>query len=180
MDALQLAQPRLLLLEPALQLVQLSVAQLGGTPEVGGALSTLGIVLHLLHALLDLGDGGERALLLLPARAQTCRALLQVCELALQRRETLLGRLVRFLAQRLALDLELTDLTLDDVELGGQRVDLDAQPGSSFVNQVNRLVGKKPVRDVPVAQHRGSNERRIRYPHSVMHLVALFEATPDA
>ena len=117
---MHLAQPRLLLLEPTLQLVQLPVSQLGGATEIGGTLGALRVVLHLLHALLDVGDGADGALLLLPARAQACGAFLQVGELTLQRGQPLYRRLVGLLAQRLALDLELTDLAFHDIELRWQ------------------------------------------------------------
>ena len=39
---------------------------------------------------------------------------------------------------------------LDLVDLLGQRVDLDAQPTRSLVDEVNRLVGQKAAPDVPV------------------------------
>src|SRR5688500_7760207 len=56
------------------------------------------------------------------------RALLQLGELALDRLAPGHGRLVALLGQGLALDLELHDAPLDLVDLGRQRVDLDAQP----------------------------------------------------
>jgi hypothetical protein len=126
MVALHLDEAGLLLLEATLQLIQLAVAKLGGTPEVAHLLGAVRFVAHLFHPLLDVADGLERTLLLLPARAHATSALLQISELALEASETFLGCRVGFLAQRLTLDLELTDLALHDVELSWQRVDLDA------------------------------------------------------
>ena len=84
------------------------------------------------------------------------------------------------LAQRLALDLELAHLALDDVELGGQRVDLDAQPRRGLVDEVDRLVGQEAVGDVAIAQHGGGDDRGVGDAHAVVHLVALLEAAQDA
>ena len=90
MIALHLDEAGLLLLERALQLVELAVAELGGATEVTHLLGAIGLVAHLLHPLLDVANRGERAFLLLPARAQPAAALLQVGELALEALETFL------------------------------------------------------------------------------------------
>ena len=98
----------------------------------------------------------------------------------MQRVEAFLRRGVGLLVERHLLDLELEDAALDDVDLGRQRVDLDAQLRRRLVHEVDRLVGQEPARDVAVGQHGGADERRVLDPHAVVHLVALLESAQDA
>ena len=88
-------------------------------------------------------------------------------------------RLVGFLRERGLLDLELADAPLDDVDLERHGVDLDAQPGRGFVDEVDRLVGKLASGDVAVREHRGGDERGVLDAHAVVHLVALLQAAQD-
>ena len=53
-----------------------------------------------------------------------------------------------FALQRLPFDFQLRGTALKLIDLRRHRVDLDAQRGCSFVNQVDGLVGQKTVRDV--------------------------------
>ena len=84
------------------------------------------------------------------------------------------------LLQRDLLDLELQDAALDDVDLGRQRVDLDAQLAGRLVHQVDGLVGQEPVREVAIGQHSRADERAVLDAHTVVHLVALLQAAQDA
>ena len=90
-----------------------------------------------------------------------------------------LRRVVRLLAQRLALDLELDPPALELVELDRHRVDLHAQPAGGLVDEVDRLVRQEPLGDVAVRQRRRGDERRIRDPDAVVDLVALAQAAQD-
>ena len=175
-----LAETLLLGGERALQLGERAVAQLGGATEVGGQLGALGVVAHLLDALLDVADGADGALLLLPALAQLLGALLEVGEVTLQRGEALPRGGVRLLAQSLALDLELADVAFHRVQLRRHRVDLDAQLGGGLVDEVDRLVWKEAIADVPVREHRGGDDGGVLDAHTVVHLVALLETAQDA
>ena len=87
---------------------------------------------------------------------------------------------VGLLLERELLDLELHDAPLDDVDLGRQRVDLDAQLRGRLVDEVDRLVGQEAARDVAIGQHRRADERRVLDAHAVVHLVALLESAQDA
>ena len=96
-----------------------------------------------------------------------------------ERLEALLAGGVGLLGQRHPLDLELADAPLDDVDLGGQRVDLDAQLGGRLVDEVDGLVGQEAAGEVAVGQHGGGDERGVLDAHAVVHLVALLEAAQD-
>ncbi len=87
---------------------------------------------------------------------------------------------VGLLLERDLLDLELEDAALDDVDLGGQRVDLDAQLRRRLVHEVDGLVGQEPTRDVPVGEHGRAHQRRVLDAHAVVHLVALLQPAQDA
>ena len=109
-------------------------------------------------------------------RALPCRSASSFSSLL----QPLLRRLVLFLAQRLALDLELHDAALDLVELRRHRVDLHPQLRRGFVDEVDRLVGQEPIGDVAVRQHRRRDQRRVLELHAVVDLVALAQAAQDA
>ena len=96
-----------------------------------------------------------------------------------RRGEPLDRRVVGLLGQRDPLDLELADAPLDDVDLGGQRVDLDAQLRRGLVDEVDGLVGQEAAGEVAVGQHRGGDERGVLDAHAVVDLVALLEAAED-
>ncbi len=105
--------------------------------------------------------------------------LLQVGQLLLELAEPLARRLVRLLAQRLALDLELHDAAAHLVELRRHRVDLHAQLRRRLVDEVDRLVRQEPVGDVAMRQHGRGDERRVLELHAVVDLVALAQAAQD-
>ena len=104
---------------------------------------------------------------------------LQLGELRVQIVEALLRGVVRFLLQRLALDLQLDDAALELVHDLGLGVDLDAHARGRLVDQVDRLVGQEAVGDVAVRQRRRGDDRRIGDAHAVMHLVAFLQAAQD-
>ena len=80
---------------------------------------------------------------------------------------------------RLALDFQLHDAPLDLVNFRGKRIDLHAQSGGRFVHQVNRLVGKEPIRDVALRKHRRRDDGGVLDAHAVMHFVAFFQAAQN-
>ncbi len=119
-------------------------------------------------------------LLVRPLRGEAHALFLQVRQLALEPLEPLLRRGIGFLAQGLALDLELHDAPTHFVELGRHRVDLHAQARSGLVDQVDGLVGQEPVGDVAVREHGSGHKRRVLELHAVMDLVALAQSAQDA
>ena len=92
---------------------------------------------------------------------------------------TLLRRVVGFLLQRLALDLELDDAPLEPVHRLGLGVDLHADARGGLVDQVDRLVGQLPVGDVAMRERRRGDDRRIGDVDAVVHFVALLQAAQD-
>ena len=89
------------------------------------------------------------------------------------------GCLVGFLVQRLALDLQLDQPTLQTVELLGLGIDLHSDARPRFVHQIDGLVGKLAIGDVSMRQRGGGDDGRIGDFHTVVYLVALLEATQD-
>ena len=128
------------------------VAKLGGALEVGGALGALDLAAGLLEAVLQRADVSDRVLLGLPLGLHGGGALALLGELALDRLAALGGGGVGLLGERGQLDLELHHAAVDLVDLGRQRVDLDAQPRGGLVDQVDRLVGQEAVGDVAVRE----------------------------
>ena len=169
----------LLLAEPILELDQGAVLQLGGAAVVGLALDLLDLRLERLELRLGGPDRADRVLLGLPALLHRAGALLDLAQLALERLEAGLRRVVLLLAQRLALDLELDPAALELVELDRHRIDLHPQPAGRLVDQVDRLVGQEPVGDVAVGQGGRGDQGRIGDPDAVVDLVALAQAAQD-
>ena len=106
--------------------------------------------LRLLDGFLQLANLGDDFLLRLPAQ-------LQVVDFSLTPASSFSSACKRsreagivFLAQRLALDFKLRHAALNLVDLGRHGIDLDAQAGGGFVNQVDGFVGQEAVRDVTV------------------------------
>ena len=161
------------------ELGDLAVAQLGRALEVGLALGALELAVGLLEALLDGRDLVDLVLLGLPLGLHGRAALAQVAELALDRLAALDARVVGLVGQRGELDLELQDAAIDLVDLGRQRVDLDAQLGGGLVDEVDGLVGQEAVGDVAVAERGRGDQRGVLDAHAVVDLVALLEAAQD-
>ena len=102
-------------------------------------------------------------------------ALLRVGELALDR----LAHVLRLLAHRRELDLELAHGPVGLVELERARVDLHLQARGRLVDEVDRLVGELPVGDVAVGEHRGGDERCVADADAVVRLVLLLQPAQD-
>ena len=81
--------------------------------------------------------------------------------------------------QRLPLDLELNDLSFELIDLLRQRIDLDAQPRSRFVNQINGLVGQETIGDVAIGKRGRGDNRRVLDADAVMNFVFLFQSAQD-
>src|SRR5581483_4873971 len=103
----------------------------------------------------------------------------QVGDLLFDSGQALLRERVVFAQERLTLDFALDDFALDLVNLGRQAVNFDAQSRGGLVNQVNRLVGQEPIRDVTVRERRRRNNRGVLDPHAVVRLVLVLQPAQD-
>jgi hypothetical protein len=65
------------------------------------------------------------------------------------------------------------------IDVGRQGVDLDAQRGRGFIDQVDGLVGEKAVADVTVRERSRRDDRRIFNANPMMHLVLFLQAAQD-
>src|SRR5260370_1120528 len=77
------------------------------------------------------------------------RARFELGALGLDRLTTRLGGVALLFAQRLELDPQLHHPSLDLVDLGRHRVDLDPDLRRGLVDEVDRLVGQEAVGNVP-------------------------------
>ena len=144
---------RFLRLDLALEFRDAAVLQLRRPRVVALALRRFHVAPEAVEFFLQARRLRDRRLLLGPVGRQAALFLLQVGELLLELRQAVLRGLVGFLAQGLALDLELHDAALHFVELGRHRVDLHAQPRGGLVDEVDGLVGQEAVGDVAVGKH---------------------------
>ena len=75
--------------------------------------------------------------------------------------------------------LELEEPSLEDVDLGRDRLELHRQPAARLVDQVDRLVGEEPVGDVPRRELGGGHQGRVPDLDLVVDLVTLLQAPQD-
>ena len=91
----------------------------------------------------------------------------------LQHFQTLLARTVGLLFQGGLLDLHLSDLPLQLIELGRKGIQLGLDQCARLVDQVDRLIRQEPVGDIAVRQSRRCDQRTVCDLDAVEHLVAL-------
>jgi hypothetical protein len=131
-----------------------AVLQLAGLGEVTAPLRLLELEPGRVELFLDLGLARDLLFLGLPPLGQLARLLLEIGELLLDAPEALLRRLVAFLLQRLALDLQLDEPPVEVFDLLGLGFDLHPDPARRLVHQVDGLVGQEAVGNVAIAQCR--------------------------
>ena len=115
----------------------------------------------------------------LPLRLARAGFLAQPGQLDFELLQPLLRVRVGFVQQRLALDFQMQNAPLDFVDFDGQRIELHAQAGGGFVDQVDGLVRKKPVGDVAVRKRGGRENRGVLDAHAVVQFVALLQAAQN-
>ncbi len=123
--------------------------------------------------------GLDLRLFRLPHLVQIRVLPLQARDLVLDRRESLLRRVVLLLLHRLALDLQLDHPALETVHRLRLGVDFHLDPRRGFVDQVDCLVGQEAVRDVAMRQLRRRDDRGVGDFDAVVDLVALLQAAQD-
>src|SRR5690606_14898409 len=176
---LELVQRRAVGLERLLELRELAVLDLRGTPEIARSPRAVRLVAELLDSSLPLADADDHLLLAHPLRPRAVALARELGDLAPELFEPRLARLVTLLLERLLLDAKLQEAPLDLVDLDGQAVDLHLDLARGLVDQVDRLVGQEPIGDVAVAEHGRGDERGIGDVDPVVNLVALLEPAQD-
>ena len=135
--------------------------------------------LQFLDLLLESARPRDQILFLFPVRLERVGFLANLGQFFFDDGETLLRVRVVFFLQRLLFDFELRGAAFELVDVGRQRVDLDAQRCRRFVDQVDRLVGQKAVGDVAMRERRRGDDRRVFDAHAVMHFVFFFQAAKN-
>jgi len=150
-----------------------------GPREVTLALDAFEFAPRLIEFFLDLVRALDLALFRLPDGGKIGFLLLQFGKIRLELFQPVLGRLVGFLAQRLALDFQPNDPPVELIDRFQFGIDLRVQLGCGFIDQMDRLIGHEPVRDIAVRQGRGGDDRTVGNPHAMMDFVFFLEATQD-
>ena len=139
-------------LELAFQVGDHAIGEFAGAGEIAAALRDLDFLAGGVQLFLQALDVGDGFLFFLPFGGQRGGFVLQLGQFMFQRRQAVLGGLVGFLLQRLALDLQLHDAAVEFVQLFRLGIDLHAQARARLVHQVDGLVGQEAVGDVAVGQ----------------------------
>ena len=147
--------------------------------EIALAARRLHVELHLLELFANRGRALQRSLLALPDFLEIRIFLLESAQRFLQRGEALLRGLVLLSLERLLLDLELDDASLETVQHFGLGVDLHADARTGLVDQVDRLVGQLAIGDVAMRQRGRGHDGRIGDLDLVVHFVALLQAAKN-
>ena len=169
----------LLLLQFLAEGGQFTVLQLGRPVQVPVLLRDLDLPADRVDLLADPGEALHLRLLILPAGLLHAELVLQLRELLLQLLQALPAQGVLFLLQRCDFDLHLEDPALLLVQLLRKGIHLRLDERAGFIDQIDRLIREKTVRNIPVGQHRRAHERVVHDLDAVVDLVALFQASQD-
>ena len=172
-------KPLLGLLKFAFRGGDFAIADFRNLGQFAGALEALLLRLELLDLLLELADFSDGLFFGLPTRFFPAGFFLQFGKLLFDLAAALLGVGVGFLEQCLALNFELQDAALDFVDLDGHGIDLHAEAGGGFVDEVDGLVRQKTIGDIAVGESRRGQDGRVFDAHTVMHFVAFLQAAEN-
>ena len=127
-----------------------AVADFGDALQVAFALFGLLFDFEFFDLLFESANPGDEIFFFFPARLERVRFLADFGEFLLDDSKALAGVRVIFLLQGLLFNFQLHGFAFELIDVGRQRIDLDAQRGGRFVDQVDGLVGQKTVGDVTV------------------------------
>ena len=147
--------------------------------EITLPLGQFKFIFQLLDLLGQFAGFGNLLFFVLPLGLELGALFLEIGQLLFQFGEPLLARRVFFLFQGGALHFVLHDLTLQLVEFGRHGIQFDLQARCRLVDEIDRFVRQKPVADVAVAHHRGTNQGTVLDPHAMVHLIAFFQSAQD-
>ena len=100
----------------------------------------------------------------------------QVGNLFCQRRKF---RLIIFTFDGFPFYFELLDTARYFVEFLRDRINFETQLGSGFVHQIDCLVGKKTIGNIPLGQFHGSNDSIVFDTYFMMVFISLFQTTQN-
>ena len=133
--------------------------------EVALAPRRLHLLLGLLDLLLDLRRALHLGLLGLPDLLEVGVFALKLDDILLQLGQALPGGFVVFLLQRLTLDLQLDQATVETIQFLRLGVDLHADAAGGLIDQVDGLVRQLPIGDVAVRQLGRGDDRAVGDAH---------------
>ncbi len=133
------------LLQVPLRGCNLAVADFRHFGQFAGAFIFLLLCFKLLNLFLELADFSYGLFLRLPACLSPAGVFLQHRQFLFDLLAPLFRVRIAFFQQCLAFNFKLHDTPLDFVNLHGQGIDLHAQAGRRFVDQVDGLVRKESV-----------------------------------
>src|SRR5258708_4951140 len=172
-------KPFLGLLHLAFRCGNSSIANLGDFRQLSRAFIALLFGLELFDLLFQLANFADGFLFGLPARFSAAGVFAQLGELFFNLYAALFGVSIALFEQRLALDFELHDAALDFINFHGERIDLHAEAGGRFVNQVDGLVRQEAVGDVTVRKGCGRKNGGVFDAHAMVHLITLLQSAQD-
>ena len=79
----------------------------------------------------------------------------------------------------MALNFQLHDAPLDFIDFHGQGINLHAQAGGGFVDEIDGLVRQEPIRDVAVGKRCRRDDGGVLDAHAMMYLVAVFQSAQN-
>ena len=118
-------------------------------------------------------------LLAFPLGAHRVRLGFEICQLLPELLQALLAGLVLLLAQGRRLDLQLHHAARHLVQLSRHGVDSRAHHRARLIHEVNRLVRKETIGDIPVGQDCRTHDGVVLDAHAMVHFVAFAQSTKD-
>ncbi len=159
-----------------LRLLYLAVPYLGDLTVVALALGNFCLVLHLFDVGFLVLDSSDIAFLLVPTGIQLRRLFLEGLQLLLNALQ-FLGVVLPL--NRLSLNLQLLDLSVEVIEFVGLGIYLQTQFGGCLIHKVDCLIGQETVGDVSGRECYSGNQGIILDTHFVVRLVPLFQTTQN-
>ena len=166
-------------LQALFQLGQLAILQLGNLVEVAFARKFFNLEANAVNLFHHIFGTQRLGFFCLPDFVEVRDFFLQLADFFFDQAKALLRGFVFFAAHGFALDLQLNQPAIKLVHHFGFGVALDADLAGRLINQVNRLVGQKPVGDVAVAQFGRRDDGRVGNLHTMVQLVLFFQSAQD-
>ena len=162
-----------------LQIRDHAVLQLGHTIQVTRPARLLQLYTGLLQLRLVLLGTLQGRFFRLPDFFQVGILFFQFVDVAFELFKTLLAGLIFLFAQGFTFHLELNQTTIKTVHFFRHGINFHADTTARLVNQIDGLVRQLTVGDIAVTQTRRGNDGAVGNVHTMVHFVALFQATQN-